>query len=831
MTPSQDPPPRSIRFRGWEIRPQELAVRVRGEPRRIDPQAFQVLWALVQHRGSVLSKDQLFALAWKRKVVADNNITVQISTLRKLLGAEAIVTVPHQGYRLVAELDDPAPRRASPLPPLRPLLGREQELADLAALLGRDPVLTIVGTGGVGKTSLARAALEQAAERWRDGIHWIDLAPLREPAQIAARVAQALDVSLAGFNEAREAFVAAMSGLSALVALDNCEHLTEAVAAFVTEARSVAPGVHWLATSQQPLGLGGERVFRLDPLDLPGANATQAEAEATGALRLFIDRAQAADRHFVLDAANLDAAVGLCRQLDGLPLALEMAAARVPALGLQGVRDELDRRLNLLVGKRDGPSRHHSLAQTFDWSYGLLTPLEQRVFRRLEPFLGGFDRGMAQVMNAPADDGLEPVDRFDTVTALAGLVDKSLVQRAPGRPERYLLYESARAYARQQLELTGELHAVHARHARILAARCEDFDGDLNRMRDADWLERYGAERPNVRAAMVWAASARDPELLARLSAALTCIDAVSESAVEVLCDELPDEVIRQASAPERARALLYLGWAHYADGSRKQATDLIERALQDFEALHDHGGTYRALMLLLRLHESSQHADDADDAVQATKARLRALDGRPLPLRVRLTGSITAGLTSSKDQIDKLLDVQRRARSAGFDELVAMCCVLLTDELLIEGRYDEAIQAADNYLAEGGRRSRSRALICHNQALALVRLGRGAEAQAPARAALRALPSIAHMIVDLFALAAATEGCWTDAAMMAGYGDQARQMRDLRSDEAEEAVVRDTKALLAGALPAAALDELMATGAAMSVHEALALALPGAAG
>lgn len=822
------------RFPGWELRPQERLLLVGGEPARLGNRAFRVLQALAERPGRVVTKAELLELAWPGLVVEENNLSVQITALRKLLGAGAIVNVSGIGYRLAAA---PLPAAgAGPANGAQPpaavaapaLVGRAPDLAALTALAATSPLLSIVGAGGVGKTSLARAlvaALAREPARWRDGVHWIDLAPLRDGAPLATLMAAALGVVLEGTRRTADDFALSLSQLQALIALDNCEHLLDEVSAFVAPLLGRAGGIRWLVTSQAPLHLPGEAVYRLEPLALPQPDADFAAARDCGAVALFCERARAVDRRFELGADNVEAAVAVCRQLDGLPLAIEMAAARVATLGLQGLQQQLGQRLRLRAAPRETAARHHTLRDTFDWSHGLLSAAEQQVFRRLQPFVGGFTANMAQQLCCGLDDGGPPLDEWQALDALSALVDKSLVQRSAGDRSRLHLLESARDYAGLQLAQAHELQAVQRRHAEVVAEWFDAAHADFVHLRDQAWAALCMPERYNVRAALAWACAARQPDLLARLVAALAQIDAFAQTQAEVVQYAVPLDVLAQAIPPLRARAWLGFSWAHYLDGQRELATELMCAALADFETLGDTAGVYGTLLRLTRLY-SGRPGMQAQ--AEATWQKLRLIDEGAVALRERLTCAISVGSRFDGERsVARLQELQDIAQRAGFDAQAAVCRTDITDELLRQGRFDEAVQTARTLLEGEALRPRSQALICHNLALALVQLGRVEEAHAPARITLRALPSGAYLVVDIFALAAARAGRHIDAALMAGCSAQVKRERDLHSEPTEAALIDETLRLLHDALGSTRLAELLRHGAALPMADALAMALP----
>ena len=259
--------PSSFRLGRCEVHALERRLLVDGKPAQIGARAFDLLLALIEKRGQVLTKTQLLDAVWPGLVVEENNLAVQVAALRKLLGPDVIATVPGRGYRLAVAVSSGADATALPAPsettaantsaapaPFE-LVGRDEDLKALAAQIGVVALLSIVGAGGVGKTSLARAALARHHARWRDGVHWIELAPLQDAAQIAFRIAQSVDVELGSAGHAREGLLATLSQRQALIVLDNCEHLLGPVASLVSHALARAPGIRWLITSQEPLRL------------------------------------------------------------------------------------------------------------------------------------------------------------------------------------------------------------------------------------------------------------------------------------------------------------------------------------------------------------------------------------------------------------------------------------------------------------------------------------------------------------------------------------------------------------------------------------------------
>jgi predicted ATPase/DNA-binding winged helix-turn-helix (wHTH) protein len=469
-------------FAGFVCVPWRRQLLKSGVPVPINSRAFDILVALLNARGGLVSKDELVAAAWPSTNVAEGNLRVHMAALRKVLYAHVadeklICTVPGRGYCLVTPvLSVPSGLPAEPngsgsfatdLPAsLTRMFGRDDFVRTLAEQVAQRRFVTIVGPGGIGKTKVAVATARAIAASYPDGVYFVDLTPIVDPARVPAVLAEALG-STAGAPPTPAELDRHLAGKRMLVVLDNCEHLVDAMANLIeplsraTSARERR--VDFLATSREPLRIAHEWVRRLPPLECPPetGSITAAEALAYPSIQLFVDRVSASDATYELADASAATVARICRKLDGIPLAIEMAAGRVEAFGIEGLAAQLDAPLRLLNGgRRTAHARHQTLSGLLDWSYGMLSDPERAVFRRLAIFPLEFSLHAAcAVAGVAAHD-------FDVMENVATLVAKSLVLAdVSDATARYRLLGTTRTYALEKLAASGELDAVTRRYA------------------------------------------------------------------------------------------------------------------------------------------------------------------------------------------------------------------------------------------------------------------------------------------------------------------------------------------------------------------------------
>jgi predicted ATPase/DNA-binding CsgD family transcriptional regulator len=397
---------------------------------------------------------------------------------------------------------------------LSSLVGRRAELDALATLVPDARLLTIVGTGGCGKTRLALAVADRCRTEFTGAVRWVGLETLADPRLLAAMVGTAVGVPESPGEDAVAAVCRHLASHKVLLVLDNCEHVVERCAELAEQLLRCCPSLTILATSRELIGASGERVFRLGGLDVPGEGTA---GEGSGALALFAERAEAMSPGFRLNTADLRVAAQLCRLLDGLPLALELAAARVGSLGLAEIVARLAEGKQVLRHPgRTVPARHQTLDATLDWSHRLLSREEQALFRRLSVFQGSFSLLAAE----PVASGVE-VERGDMVDLLAALVDKSLVHVAgAGLEHRYQLLNTVQHYAWARLEDSGELAVVQRAHGEFYLALAEQARAGLEGADQSRWLQRLAMEHDNLSAALARQLTA-DPETGGRLAVML----------------------------------------------------------------------------------------------------------------------------------------------------------------------------------------------------------------------------------------------------------------------------------------------------------------------
>ena len=597
------------RFGRFVVQPRERRLLADGQPVTAGPRAFDVLLALIERAGELVTKDELLEGVWPKLIVEENNLQVQVSALRKILGQDAIATIPGRGYRftpqvqLVAEQTSEAPLvRKHNLPqPLTSFIGHEDDLTLYAQTLEQTRLLTLTGIGGCGKTRLAIELARMILPSFPDGVWYVDLAPLLDAERVPLTVATTLGVSEGGDRPIVDMLCRHLTHQRALLVLDNCEHLTVACATLTQQVISSTPDVRVLVASREGLGVLGERTVTVRSLAFPPAGLRRdlAALEACEAVRLFVERAQLSVPRFALTSDNAEVVAEICRRLDGIPLAIELAAARVKVLSVEEIGARLDDRFRLLTGSsKTALGRQQTLLATIQWSYDHLASNEQQLLRRLSVFVGGWTlHGAARVAGEQADE-------YAVLDLLTRLVDQSLVttHRVKGGVTRYSMLETVRQYAHERLIEAGEGEAARNRHLVFFLALAEQAEPELVGPEQGAWLARLDPELENILAAHTWCdnvSNGAQPGL--RLVSALKTY--FRQTLLMALGYRVTMEALARPGAQDRnlarCRALWNAGEHGYFTGRYEETRTLAESSLAIAREIRNEGRVAEALRLL----------------------------------------------------------------------------------------------------------------------------------------------------------------------------------------------------------------------------------------
>ena len=790
------------RFGTFELRPdQRQLLGTDGAPVALGQRAFDVLLALVERAGDLVPKDDLLERVWPGVVVEENNLQVQVSSLRKVLGATAITTTAGRGYRftlpLARAVDDavaaPALPRHNMPQPLTSFVGHDDDLAEYARLLGETRLLTLTGIGGCGKTRLALELAARALPSYPDGAWYVDLAPVQDAERVALSVATTLGLREEGGRPIADTIVAGVAGKRMLLVIDNCEHLLAPTAALVGRIATAAAGVSVLAASREGLAVAGERAVTVRSLSFPAADAVPDVdlLMRSEAVRLFVDRVRLALPRFALDDGNAAAVAEICRRLDGIPLAIELAAARVKMLSVDEIRARLDDRFRLLTGgSRSAVGRQQTLLAAIRWSYDHLTPAQQALLRRLSVFVGGWTLDAA---TAVAGDGR---DEYTVLDLLARLVDQSLVftQHVAGSATRYAMLETVRQYAQERLDEAGEGAATRDRHLATFAAYAERVAPELVRRDQADWLARLDHERENLLAAHAWCDRAEGGARLGlRLVYALLLY--FRNRGLLVLQHRMAADALArpgaQARDVDRCRALLAAGEPAYFLGRYADTQAYAEASLAIAREVGDDATVTAASRLLGYASIARGDLARAREHFEASVAMARRMDD-PLQLSGSLNG---------------LAELHRVAGRPGdalpiYEEALSLHGELGDRGGCIIGYVNLA--ATSILLGETGR---ARELLSEGIALAAALGSR--------RAGVAQLDGVMGL--------AATLGHWAFAARLQGAVTSASESIAFQREPVDEAFVAPLVARTRAALSPAAYDAALAEGRALPFDDAFA--------
>jgi predicted ATPase/DNA-binding winged helix-turn-helix (wHTH) protein len=843
-----------LEFGRFRLLTRQRELRLGDATVALGSRAFDVLLILVEAAGELVTKEELLARVWPGAVVEESNIQVQVSALRKALGDDRnlILTVPLRGYRftgVVRALDaegsalppqgaEPEPVRPIPsnLPaPVSDFIGRETELRELRELLRHNRLVTLVGTGGIGKTRLGLEAARATLEEFPDGVWLAELAPLTDPDLAASAINTALGLQSGAGRWTAERLAAALRGRRLLLVLDNCEHVIGAAAREAEALLRAVPGARILATSQEPLGLDGECTYRLSPLEFPAEETAElAAALRHDAVRLFVARARAADPHFNLSERNAATVATICRRLDGIPLAIELAAARAAALGIEGLARRLDLRFHVLTGgRRTALPRHQTLRATLDWSHRLLAEPDRIVLRRLAVFAGSFS--LEAAASVVADSALP---EWEVIGRIAELVDKSLVVADIGGPvRRYRLLETTHAYAMEKLADSGEfgslarLHALHFRdHMRTALGVWEETPS-------MQWLEAQAPEIDNARVALDWAFgvdgdAAMGIELAAASYPLWYLMSLMQEGRARL---ERATRAVGP-STPKPIEARLWYGYGFLSTGEpRGRALPALRRAVSLYRESGEPLERGRALSFYGLNLARTGRLEEGLAALEEAREHLCAFS-HPKSLALCLTNlaiarTVAGDFKAARAQLDESLAVGEHSKA---DFWVWRALIYKAEVAFAEGRLEEAIAGAREVVALA-RAARRTGMLGHalcNLAGYLIARGDLEEAGTALR---EGLPLAQESELDAVLLAgglqhlaaiAARENRLDRAAQLIGYAHAYFAAEFEGRSPAKQQIQTRIVESLRRAMPGERLTELMEAGARWTEEEAMSSAL-----
>lgn len=501
--------PVRYRFARFELQPDERRLMADQQTVHLGPRAFDLLVALVERAGHLVTKEALLSRIWNRVIVEENALQAQVSMLRKVLGQRAIATVAGQGYRFALAVEAlQAPSQAGTVPKhnlpqqLTNFIGREREIAEIRRWLEATRLLTLTGAGGCGKTRLALQVAAAVHDGYPNGTWLVELAPLADPMLIGQVLSNVLMVETQPAQDPVDAVTEWLGSQRTLLVLDNAEHLIDACARLAERLLQRCAGLTVLVTSRERLGIDGELNYRVPSLSLPNGPTSEGVLSSEAA-RLFIDRARLQRLDFEVSVRDADELAAICHRLDGIALAIELAAPRMRVMSLEALSQGLDDRFRLLTGgSRTALPRHRTLRSLIEWSHELLTEAEKLVLRRAAVFSNGWTLKAAE--RVCSGNGVDPESVLDL---LGALVDKNLVVAEPkGLETRFAMLETVRHYALERLRDSGEEALARERQLVCLTAMA----GGLDVPDGAATLQaasRLDAEHDNLRAVFAWCAS------------------------------------------------------------------------------------------------------------------------------------------------------------------------------------------------------------------------------------------------------------------------------------------------------------------------------------
>lgn len=571
---------------------------------------------------------------------------------------------------------------------LTSFIGRETEIAEIKSLLSSGPLVSLTGSGGSGKSRLASEIASSELEVYPDGVWFASLAPLSDPKLVPQEVAAALDVS-------EDAVYDFLRDKSTLLVLDNCEHVVDECARFAGTLLAQAKGVKILATSQEAFGIAGEVIYRVPSLPVPDSpNASVEVLAGFEAVRLFTDRAAAVRPGFALTDQNAAAVGDIAQRLDGVPLAIELAAARVNMLSAEQIAARLDDCFRLLTqGRRTAVPRHQTLRSTLEWSYQLLLDPEHLLFDRLSVFRGGFT--LEAVEQVCAGDGL---DSYEVMDLLSQLVDKSLVvvEHGPEGEARYRLLEVLRLYGAERLAETGEAEDVRRRHASFFLRLAQEAEPKLHGPDQVSWLEKLDADYDNIRAVLGWSLEAGETETALRMCMALPWFWHVHRhvGGGEGI-DWLEKALSLEGDAPPDARAgaLLAAGFLAFTDlDDLDRANALMQESIQLWQQLDADEGVAEAYFLMGLCRSWLGDVEGSKMPFDKAEPMFQRLENVWGTAWCHMSRGLISALQGAYSEGERLMALGvEDFREIGDIQGVAWCLLLMGNLARIRGAYEQA--------------------------------------------------------------------------------------------------------------------------------------------
>ncbi|MDQ6767920.1 MAG: NB-ARC domain-containing protein [Candidatus Eremiobacteraeota bacterium] len=711
--------------------------------------------------------------------------------------------------------------------------GREHDLEEVKSLLSQHKLLTLFGSGGVGKTRLAMQVGADVLEQFPDGVWLADFAPITDPELVSSVIAKELGMTQAEGRRVDESISQWLKRKRLLLILDNCEHVLETVAAIANAIIRSCPEVRMLATSRQALGVSGERVLRLASLDVPHniADLTPAAVMGFGAVALFVDRAVFVDRSFALTDDNAPIVAEICRRLDGIPLAIELAAARVKVLSIPNLAQRLNERFKILTGgSRSAMPRQKTLSALIDWSYDLLSPQEQTLFTRAAVFAGGFS-----LAAATAVCGGEGLDEIEVLDLLSSLTDKSLVVAdTAGEQERYHLLESTRAYALEKLTAAGERDRLARRHCEYFRDKAQEADKRYGTGSTLAWHADVELELDNYRAALEWGLSQGNDALVgAAIAGALEQFWYRGGLTVEGRYWIEP--ALERMSVAENPQVAARLWRALSQLYSAKRMCEAAERAVSLYESVGDGHGAARALVrLAFGLYQMGRFEEASETNMRALTALREYGDKEGVARCLSQQGAIAN--TAGKRSGGRDLHAQALAAFKALGDELGSAIVLgnLAELEFADGHPEQALRSVNQALEMDARRgvdAINLAVYRGNSAAYRIALGDIDGAGTLAREALSfarqaQAASLIATVLQHFALLMALLSQTQNAARLLGYVDvQLKELGDER-EPTERWGYETLMATLREHLSDAEIERLAAEGARWSEDQAVQEAL-----